>query len=243
MKTIRNIIMAAIALVAMNASAQTTVHELEQNIKLQEQVVEDKQDSIKELDRKIKVLKDRVDSLNKVEKEVKDQISALEKIKKSHENGIKEATKARKQHFENRDNLVFNQEVADVLLNPYNKIDVEDALKHFNGMETKDVLKKKELVQNYGKYTKNLREFLEKQKIILAGEGWTTQDPKGETHKKFMKGLKATNYWKIYNNSTKSPSIPYLDGVMEQLMQQASNGLNNSRRLDEIINMLYSNDY
>lgn len=243
MKTIRAIVMAAVALVAMNASAQTSVHELEKNIKLQEQIVEDKQDSIKELDVQIKILKERVDSLNKVEKQVKDQISALEKIKKGHENGIKEATKARKQHFESRDNLVFHQEVADVLLNPYNKVDVDEALKSFDGMETKEVLKKKDLVQNYGKYTKNLREFLEKQKIILAGEGWTTQDPKGETHKKFMKGLKGTNYWKIYNNSTKSPSIPYLDSVMEQLMQQASNGLNNSRRFEEIINMLYSNDY
>jgi len=243
MKAIKSIIMAAVAIVAMNANAQNTVHELENNIKLQEQIVEGKQDSIKDLDEKIKVLKERVDSLNKVEKEVKDQISALEKIKKNHENGIKEANKARKQHFENRDNLVFNQEVADVLINPYNKVDVEDALKSFNGMETKEVLKKKDLVENYGKYTKNLREFLEKQKIILAGEGWMTQDPKSETYKKFMKGLKGTNYWKVYNNSTKNPSIPYLDGIMEQLMQQAANGLNNSRRFDEIINMLYSNDY
>ena len=100
-----------------------------------------------------------------------------------------------------------------------------------------------QLVQNYGKYTKNLREFLEKQKIVLAGEGWAVQDPKSETYKKFMKGLKGTNYWKIYDASTKNPSIPYLDNVMEQVMQQATNGLSNSRRFDEIINMLYSNDY
>ena len=122
-------------------------------------------------------------------------------------------------------------------------MDVEDALKHFNGMETKDVIKKKELVQNYGKYTKNLREFLEKQKIILDQEEWATQDSKSDVYKKFMKGLKGTNYWKIYDNSTKNPSIPYLDSVMEQLLQQATNGLNNSRRFNEIINMLYSNDY
>lgn len=243
MKTVRTIIIAAFALVAMNAGAQTNVHELEKNIKLQEQIVENKQDSIKELDVQIKILKDRVDSLNKVEKSVKEQISALEKIKKGHENGIKEANKTRKKHFENRDNLVFNQEVADVLLNPYNKVDVEDALKSFNGMETKEVLKKKELVEKYGQYTKNLREFLEKQKIILAAEGWVTQDSKSETYKKFMKGLKGTNYWKIYNASTKNPSIPYLDNVMEQLMQQAANGLANARRFDEIINLLYSNDY
>lgn len=234
---------AIIAIAAFTATAQNSVHSLEQNIKLQEQIVEDKQDSIKDLDSQIKVLKERVDSLNKEEKKVKEQISALEKIKKSHEQGIKAANKLRKEHFSDRDNIIFNTHVADVLANPYNKMDVEDALKHFNGMETKEVLKKKELVENYGKYTKNLREFLEKQKIILSSEGWRTQDPKDEVHKKFMKGLKGTNYWKTYNNSTKSPSIPYLDNVYEQLMQQAANGLANARRFEEIINMLYSNDY
>ncbi len=231
-----------VALAAISAGAQT-VQEHETHIKNQEELMENKKDSIKDLDSQIKVLKQRVDSLNKEEKKVKEQISALEKLKKGHENDIKVAEKTRKSHFASRDNLVFSTGVASVLLAPYNKMDVEDALKHFDGMETKEVLKKKELVQNYGKYTKNLREFLEKQKIVLAGEGWAVQDPKSETYKKFMKGLKGTNYWKIYDASTRNPSIPYLDNVMEQVMQQATNGLSNSRRFDEIINMLYSNDY
>ncbi|MBQ0120251.1 MAG: hypothetical protein KBT13_03885 [Bacteroidales bacterium] len=236
------LIIMVVALAAISAGAQT-VQEHETHIKNQEELMENKKDSIKDLDSQIKVLKQRVDSLNKEEKKVKEQISALEKLKKGHENDIKVAEKTRKSHFASRDNLVFSTGVASVLLAPYNKMDVEDALKHFDGMETKEVLKKKELVQNYGKYTKNLREFLEKQKIVLAGEGWAVQDPKSETYKKFMKGLKGTNYWKIYDASTRNPSIPYLDNVMEQVMQQATNGLSNSRRFDEIINMLYSNDY
>ena len=236
------LIIMVVTLAAISAGAQT-VQEHETHIKNQEELMENKKDSIKDLDSQIKVLKQRVDSLNKEEKKVKEQISALEKLKKGHENDIKVAEKTRKSHFASRDNLVFSTGVASVLLAPYNKMDVEDALKHFDGMETKEVLKKKELVQNYGKYTKNLREFLEKQKIVLAGEGWAVQDPKSETYKKFMKGLKGTNYWKIYDASTRNPSIPYLDNVMEQVMQQATNGLSNSRRFDEIINMLYSNDY
>lgn len=242
MKQFKIIAAALLALVAVTASAQS-VKDHEANIKAQEQIVESKTDSIKDLDKQIKVLKTRVDSLNKEEKKVKDQISALEKIKKNHEQDIKQAQKTRKAHFESRDNLVFSQEVADVLINPYNKIDVEEALKSFEGMETKDVIKKKDLVKNYGKYTKELREYLEKQKIVLAGEGWTLQDPKSDTYKKFEKGLKGLSYWKIYNNSTKNPSIPYLDSVMEQIEQQKANGLSNSRRFDEIINLLYSNDY
>ena len=240
MKKVLFILIAVLA--AISVSAQS-VQEHETHIKNQEELMENKKDSIKELDSQIKELKQRVDSLNKEEKKVKEQINALEKLKKGHENDIKVAEKTRKSHFASRDNLVFSTGVASVLLAPYNKMDVEDALKHFDGMETKEVLKKKELVQNYGKYTKNLREFLEKQKIVLAGEGWAVQDPKSETYKKFMKGLKGTNYWKIYDASTKNPSIPYLDNVMEQVMQQATNGLSNSRRFDEIINMLYSNDY
>lgn len=242
MKQIKSIMAIVIALTAITTSAQS-VKDHEANIKAQELIVEQKNDSIKDLESQIKVLKTRVDSLNKEEKKVKNQISALEKLKKNHEDDIKQAQKARKTHFENRDNLVFKIAVADVLINPYNKIDVEDALKSFDGMETKEVLKKKELVKNYGKYTKELREFLEKQKIVLAGEGWVTQDHKSEIYKKFDKGFKGLSYWKIYNASTKNPSIPYLDSVMEQIEQQKVNGLSNSRRFEEIINLLYSNDF
>lgn len=243
MNRVTSLLLTAVIAVAVNVNAQNSVHQLERSIKHQEQVVEDKQDSIKVIDAQIKDLKQRVDSLNKEEKKVKEQIGALEKTKKSHENDIKEANKTRKTHFEKRDNLVFEEYIADVLLNAYNKQDVEEALKSFDGMETKEVLKKKELVQDYGKHTKNLREFLEKQKLILADEGWMTQNPKSETHKRFVKGLKSTSYWDIYEDSTKKPSIPYLDHVMELLMQQVANGLSNAYRFEEIINMLYSNDY
>lgn len=228
---------------AINVFAQS-LQDHETNIKAQDQIIAERQDSILDLDKQIQDLKTRVDSLNLEEKKLKEQISALEKTRKSHQTYIKKAQKARQGYFENRDLLVFNTTIAAVLLAPYNKMDTEAALQHFDGMETKDVLERRKLVENYGSYTKNLREFLEKQKIILADNGWEKLDSKSEIYKKFMKGLKGTSYWKIYDASTRKPSIPYLDNVMEQLLQQARvNGLTNSRRFDDIINMLYSNDF
>lgn len=233
----------AIALVAVINGFAQSVLDHETNIKNQEQIIAERQDSITNLDEQIKDLKTRVDSLNREEKKLREQISALEKTKKGHQTEIKKAQKTRQTHYENRDNLVFSLSIAAVLMAPYNKMDVEEAVQHFDGMETKEVLARKKLVENYGSYTKNLREFLEKQKIILSENGWEKLSPKSELHKKFMKGLKSTSYWKIYDASTKKPSIPYLDNVMEQLMQQAANGLTNSHRFDEIVNSLYSNDY
>ncbi len=236
---LKHFILTAIALVALAASAQTTIEDLEQNIKLQEAIASEKQDSIRELDEQIKVLKLRMDSLNKETRAVKEQISALEKTRKGHENDIKLAGKARSESFASRDNLVYEQEVAGILSYPYDKESIDNVLPTFDGMETREVLKRKELVENYGDYNKNLREFLEKQKILLAADGWALLTPKDEAYKKFMKGLKSTKYWKTYDKRSSEASIPYLDEVMDQLMQQAANGLANSRRFDEIINMLY----
>ena len=147
----------------------------------------------------------------------------------------------RKQTFTTRDELVYDQEIVDVLYNPYNKGDVEEALRSFEGMETKDILKKKELVEKYGDYTKNLKEFLEKQKTELAKTKWTYQSSTSDIYKKFEKGLKGTKYWKIYNKKEKNESIDYLDRVMDKIMMFKNDGLKNERQLNEAINMLYAN--
>ncbi|MBQ4368139.1 MAG: hypothetical protein II786_08660 [Muribaculaceae bacterium] len=204
----------------------TNVKELDNDIKVQEQLVSQKQDSIKDIEGQIKKLKD----------EIKD----LEKRKKAFEEEIKYANKTRKATFDARDKLVFEQEVVDVLLNPYNKSDVDEALKSFEGMETKEVLKKKDLVRRYGEYTKDLKEFLEKQKPVLAATGWAYLSSTDELYKKFEKGLKGTDYWKIYNKKEKNPSIDYLDRVMDKVVQFKNSGLNSEMRLNEIINMLYA---
>ena len=239
----KKILLFLVALAAWTGAGAQSMSELERNIKAQDKIMAVRTDSIANIDAKIKDLKERIDSLNREEKLLKDQVKALEKAKKGHEKDVKAARESRTKHVLDRDNLIFETNVAVVLVAAYNKADVDDALRSFDDMESKEVLKRKKLVENYGSYTKNLREFLEKQKIVLDDNNWPILRPSDELHKKFMKGLKGTSYWKIYDKSTKNPSIPYLDNVMEQVMQQAANGLSNSRRFDEIINMLYSNDF
>lgn len=245
MKYFRLISLAALVLwCAIGAQAQNpvNVNDLEDEIKNQEEIVSQNKEDIEDLEAQIKVLKERLDSIKGIEKEVKDQISDLEKQKKELEKGIKQATQTRKETFATRDNVVFDNDIAHVLSVAYDKRSVEKAMKNFDGMETKQVLERKKLLENYGKYTKDLRQFLEKQKAILAADEWAMQDPKSETLKKFVKGLKGTSYWKIYDKSVKNPSIPYLDNVMEQIMQQVNNGLCNQRRYSEILDLLYTTD-
>ena len=177
-------------------------------------------------------------NVTELEKDI--QIKELENRKKAMEKDIKLANKTRKATFDARDNLVFDLQVADVLTAPYNKADVEDALKSFEGMETKDVIKKRDLVKKYGEYTKDLKQFLEKQKPLLAAQGWAYLSSTDEVYKKFEKAMKGTKYWKIYNKKEKNPSIEYLDRVMDKVVQFKNSGLNNPTRLNEIINMLYA---
>lgn len=202
------------------------VTELEKDIQEQDSIVMHRQDSIAEIEQQIK--------------ELKQQIKELENRKKAMEKDIKLANKTRKATFDARDNLVFDLQVADVLTAPYNKADVEDALKSFEGMETKDVIKKRDLVKKYGEYTKDLKQFLEKQKPLLAAQGWAYLSSTDEVYKKFEKAMKGTRYWKIYNKKEKNPSIEYLDRVMDKVVQFKNSGLNNPTRLNEIINMLYA---
>ena len=147
----------------------------------------------------------------------------------------------RKDKFTTRDELVYDQEIADVFYNPYNKTDVEEALESFEGMETKEVLKKKDLVEKYGEYTKDLRDFMEKMKKDLAANKWKYLSSTSDLYKKFEKGLKGTKYWKTYNKKEKSESIDYLDRVMDKIMLFKNDGLKSETQFNEILNMLYAN--
>ena len=209
-----------------NAMAQDVL-QLEKDIEQHEKTIKEKEAAIKELE-------GRID-------ELKSQLKDLESQKKALEKELKNEVKLRKDKFTTRDELVYDQEIVDVLYNPYNKDDIEDALKSFEGMETKDVVKKKELIEKYGEYTKNLKEFLEKQKSELVKTRWAYQSSASDIYKKFEKGLKGTKYWKIYNKKEKNESINYLDRVMDKVMQFKNDGLKNEKQLNDILNMLYAN--
>jgi len=209
-----------------NAMAQDVL-QLEKDIEQHEKTIKEKEAAIKELE-------GRIDDL-------KSQLKDLESQKKTLEKELKNEVKLRKDKFTTRDELVYDQEIVDVLYNPYNKDDIEDALKSFEGMETKNVVKKKELIEKYGEYTKNLKEFLEKQKSELAKTRWAYQSSATDIYKKFEKGLKGTKYWKIYNKKEKNESINYLDRVMDKVMQFKNDGLKNEKQLNDILNMLYAN--
>lgn len=205
-----------------------------QNVQQLEREIEQHEKNIKEKENSIKDLEERID-------EMKNQLKDLETQKKTLEKELKAEIKTRKDKFVTRDELVYDQEIADVLYNPYNKSDVEEALDSFEGMETKDVIKKKEIVQKYGEYTKDLREFMEKSKKQLAGNSWKYVSSSTDLYKKFEKGLKGTKYWKVYNKKEKNESIDYLDRVMDKIMLFKNDGLKNERQFNEILNMLYAN--
>ena len=223
----------SLTLVTMAATTPAMAQET-QNVQQLEKDIEMHEKNIKEKESAVKDLESRID-------ELKAQLKDLENQKKELEKEIKNEVKTRKDKFTKRDELVYDQEIVDVFYNPYNKEDVEDALKSFEGMETKDIVKKKELVEKYGEYTKNLRDFLEKQKTELAKTKWTYQSSATDVYKKFEKGLKGTKYWKIYNKKEKNESIDYLDRVMDKIMQFRNNGLKDERQFNDALNMLYAN--
>ena len=232
MKTIKLLVismtlMLAATPAAMAQQATQNVQQLEKNIEQHEKNIKEKESAIKDLESRIE--------------DLKSQLKELESQKKALEKEVKEEAKMRKQTFTTRDELVYDQEIVDVLYNPYNKGDVEEALRSFEGMETKEIMKKKDLVEKYGEYTKNLKEFLEKQKTELAKTKWAYQSSSSDVYKKFEKGLKGTKYWKIYNKKEKNESIDYLDRVMDKVMLFKNDGLKNERQLNEAINMLYAN--
>ena len=125
-------VVAAMTPSAMAQQATQNVLQLEKDIELHEKNIKEKETAIKDLE-------ERIDDL-------KSQLKDLESQKKNLEKELKNETKMRKDKFTTRDELVYDEEIADVLYNPFNKGDVDDALKSFEGMETKDVLKKKDLV-------------------------------------------------------------------------------------------------
>ena len=207
--------------------AAQDVRQLEKDIETHEKNIKEAETSIKEIQEKIE--------------ELKSQIKDLESQKKSLERDLKSETKLRKDKFTTRDELVYDQEIADVFYNPYNKTDVEEALRSFDGMETKEVLKKKELVEKYGEYTKDMREFLEKMKKQLAINKWKYLSSTSDLYKKFEKELKGTKYWKVYNKKEKNESIDYLDRVMDKIMLFKNDGLKSETQYNDILNMLYAN--
>ena len=216
----------AIAAMAPTVGAQD-VQSLEKDIETHEKNIKQNEEAIREL-------QDRID-------ELKSQIKDLESQKKALEKELKSETKLRKEKFATRDDLVYEQEIADVLYNPYNKADIDEALRSFEGMETKDVMKKKELVEKYGEYTKDLKEFMEKMKKQLSANKWKYLSSTSDLYKKFEKELKGTKYWKVYNKKEKNESIDYLDRVMDKIMLLKNDGLKSESQFNEILNMLYAN--
>ena len=233
MKNIRLMVIAltiaTITALTPNAMAQSVqdVEELENQIEQHEKNIKEKETAIKELE-------EQIDNL-------KSQLKEKESQKKALEKELKNEIKERKDKFTARDGLVYDQEIVDVLYNPYNKADVEEALESFEGMETKDVIKKKELVEKYGEYTKDLKEFMEKMKKKLTENHWKYASSTSDLYKKFEKELKGTKYWKIYNKKEKNESIDYLDRVMDKIVMFKNDGLKSETQFNEILNMLYAN--
>ena len=229
----KNIRLLVIALTFATITAMTP-NVMAQDVRQLEKDIEQHEKNIKESEASIKELQEKID-------ELKSQVKDLESQKKELEKTLKNEIKLRKDKFTTRDELVYDQEIADVFYNPYNKADVEDALHSFDGMETKEVLKKKDLVEKYGEYTKDMKEFLEKMKKELANNKWKYLSSTSDLYKKFEKGLKGTKYWKVYNKKEKSESINYLDRVMDKIMLFKNDGLKNERQLNDALNMLYAN--
>ena len=222
--------------IAMTVTMLTAVAPaaMAQNVQQLEREIEQHEKNIKEKENSIKDLEEQIDNM-------KSQLKDLESQKKTLEKELKAEIKTRKDKFVTRDELVYDQEIADVLYNPYNKSDVEEALDSFEGMETKEVIKKKEIVQKYGEYTKDLRDFMEKMKKNLSANHWKYVSSSTDLYKKFEKELKGTKYWKIYNKKEKNESIDYLDRVMDKIMMFKNDGLKSETQFNEVLNMLYAN--
>lgn len=220
--------------IALTMIAAMTPAAMAQDVQQLERDIEQHEKNIKEKENAIKDLEEKIDDL-------KSQLKDLENQKKNLEKELKNEIKLRKDKFTTRDELVYDQEIVDVLFSPYNKSDVEDALDSFQGMETKEIIRKKELVEKYGEYTKDLKEFLEKIKPQLASNHWKYASSTTDLYKKFEKGLKGTKYWKIYNKKEKNESIDYLDRVMDKIMMFKNDGLKSEQQFNEALNMLYAN--
>lgn len=220
-------IAAAMTPAAVAQQATQNVQQLERDIEMHEKNIKQNEDSIKSLE-------ERIDNL-------KSQIKELESQKKALEKDVKNETKMRRDKFTLRDELVYDEEIADVLYNPYNKGDVDEALDSFEGMETKEVIKKKELVEKYGEYTKDLKEFMEKMKKQLTANKWKYLSSTSDLYKKFEKELKGTKYWKVYNKKEKNESIDYLDRIVDKIMLFKNEGLKSESQFNQILNMLYAN--
>ena len=227
-------LLAAAAIAMFMTAATPALAQSVQNVQQLERDIEQHEKNIKDKETSIKVLEERIDSL-------KAQLKDLESQKKTFEKDLKNETKLRRDKFTLRDELVYDEEIVDVFYNPYNKADVDDALRSFDGMETKDVIKKKELVEKYGEYTKDLKEFMEKMKKQLANNKWKYLSSSTDLYKKFEKELKGTKYWKVYNKKEKNESIDYLDRVVDKIMLFKNEGLKSESQFNEILNMLYAN--
>ena len=233
MKNLRLLVI-AMTITTIAALSPTAAAQPSQNVQQLERDIEQHEKNIKEKENTIKDLEERIDDL-------KSQLKDLESQKKNVEKDLKAEIKTRKDKFTMRDELVYDQEIVDVLYNPYNKDDVEDALKSFEGMETKEVMKKKDLVEKYGDYSKDLKEFMEKMKKQLTDNKWKYLSSTTDLYKKFEKGLKGTKYWKVYNKKEKNESIDYLDRVMDKIMLFKNDGLKSETQFNDILNMLYAN--
>ena len=133
-------------------------------------------------------------------------------------------------------------DILPVLQNQYDKLKVEQALTKFDGMETKDVLKRKEMVENYGKYSLEIRNLLEKYKSKFEQTRWATQGTDSDLYKEFQKAFKKLGYYKTFEKGAKNastPTIPYLDQIMSEIQLIQRSGFNSQYQYNKVLNMLY----
>ena len=138
--------------------------------------------------------------------------------------------------------VIYKQEVLPVLTAQYDKYEVEQALTRFDAMETKGVLKRRDLLNNYGKYSQEIREMLEKHKRTFEQLRWATQGSDSEAYKDFQKAFKKLGYHKTYEKGQKNattPTIPYLDEVMSDIQMLMRQGFNSQYQYNNVLNMLY----
>ena len=183
-----------------------------------------------------------VQALEKQRQQIQRQIKEQERLKKEQEKGIKLANKTRQASVADRDELIYKQEVLPVLTAQYDKYEVEQALTRFDAMETKGVLKRRDLLNNYGKYSQEIRDMLEKHKRTFEQLRWATQGTDSEAYKDFQKSFKRLGYHKTYVKGQKNattPTIPYLDEVMSDIQMLMRQGFNSQYQYNNVLNMLY----
>lgn len=212
----------------------TNINELDQDIIDIGEDIELMRDTLGMMEKDINALKASIDSL-------KQELKLAEADKKTLERDIEYFAKSQEATQMRRDSLVLKQHILPVLKAKFDNEDVVNCLQHFEGVKTESIAKYKDLVEDYAKYVKSAREFLEKKRKELEKAGWTRQSSDSDFTKSFEKGLKGTKYWKTYDKRTQKPyrSIPYLDGAYDQIISLQRQGFSSKASYDALLNQLY----